>query len=110
MITGIAFLIFISFYLLYATSQKMAFVGVLGFEKWVNNHIKPSKYIGLALMVLALILSCWLWGLGAGTLTFFILLMTFSSLIVLLAPLRVLGYKTLSLAFFFVLICETLLF
>ena len=110
MVSTISFLVFIAFYLLYSTSKKMAGVGVLGFENWVADHRSLTHYSGLALLLLALGLSVWLWGLGSGVFTFFILLMTLASLIVLLAPLQLLSYRFIGGALVFFLLCETLLF
>ena len=110
MVTAISFLVFLGFYLLYSTSKKMTGVGVLGFETWVVDHCIASKYISLALLILSLGLSIWLWGVGSGVFTFFILLMTIASLIILLAPLRLLSYGSIGMALVFFLICEIVLF
>lgn len=110
MITGISLILCIAFYLLYSTSKKMAGAGVLGFEKWADDHRTTCQYLGLALMILSLVLSCWIWGLGSGIFTYFVLLMTVASLIVLLAPLRLISYATLGGAVVFFLICELVLF
>lgn len=110
MATGISLLAFISFYLLYSTSKKMSGIGNLGFEESIGTHEKASKYIGLALMIFSLGLSCFYWGLGAGTFTFFIILMTVASLVILLAPLRLMNYPFLILIFACSFIFEILLF
>lgn len=110
MFTGISLLTSISFYLLYSTSKKMSAIGNLGFEKSIGEHGRASKYIGLALMILSLGLSCFYWGIGAGTFTFFIILMTIASLVILLAPLRLLNYTFLLLTFTCSFIFEVLLF
>ncbi len=110
MATGISLLTFIAFYLLYSTSKKMSVVRNLGFEQSTGEHKKTSKYVGLALMILSLGLSCFYWGLGSGTFTFFIILMTIASLVILLAPLRLLNYTFLALIFACSFIFETLLF
>ncbi len=110
MVTVISLLTFIAFYSLYGTSKKMAMVGDLGFEKWIRKHKKASQYFSLALMILSLGLSCFYWGLGSGTFTFFILLMTVASLVVLLAPLRLLNYRLLGIFSLCSILFETLLF
>ncbi|WP_375325193.1 hypothetical protein [Flagellimonas sp. GZD32] len=110
MATGISLLTFISFYLLYSTSKKMSAVGNLGFEPSIAEHRKTAIYIGLALMILSLGLSCYHWGFGSGTFTFFILLMTISSLVILLAPLQLLNYRFLGTLFLCSILFETLLF
>lgn len=110
MVTVISLLTFIAFYLLYGTSKKMAAVGELGLEKWTGEHRKASRYASLALMILSLGLSCFYWGLGSGTFAFFILLMTVASLVILLAPLRLLNYPFLGILFLCSILFETLLF
>lgn len=110
MVTIISLLTFIAFYLLYSTTKKTSAVGVLGFEQTVRAHGKASKYISLALMILSLGLSCFYWGIGSGTFTFFILLMTVASLVILLAPLRLLNYRFLGILFLCAILFETLLF
>lgn len=110
MATGISFLTFLAFYLLYCTSQKMAAVDTLGLEKWTGTHKRASQYASLALMILSLGLSCFYWGIGSGTFTFFILLMTVASLVILLAPLKLLNYRFLGILFLCFILFETLLF
>ncbi len=110
MATGISLLTFISFYLLYGTSKKMAPVGELGFEKWTSEHKKASHYSSLTLMIVSLGLSCFYWGIGSGTFTFFIILMTVASLIILLTPLRLVNYTFLGIIFACFFIFEILLF
>ncbi|RIV31498.1 hypothetical protein D2V08_13690 [Flagellimonas lutimaris] len=110
MVTGISLLTFIAFYLQYNTSKKMSAVGNLGFEKWIGAHKKTSQYASLALMVLSFGLSCFYWGIGSGTFTFFILLMTIASLVILLAPLRLLNYRFLGVPFLCSILFESLLF
>ncbi len=106
MATLISIITFSGFYLLYTASQKMVAVDNLGFEKWIGRHINFSKYSGLALLIVSLGLSCFHWGTGSGTFTFLIMLMTIASLIVLLAPLRILNRRFLTLVFVVLFICE----
>ena len=110
MATGISLLVFIAFYLLYSTSKKMATVGNLGVETWLSEHAKTSKYTALALLTLSLGLSCFYWGLGSGAFTFFIILMTVASLVILLAPMRLLTYTSLVCALAMSLLFEIILF
>lgn len=110
MATGISLLTFIAFYLFYGTSKKMASVGELGIEKWTGENRKIAQIAGLALMVFSLGLSCFYWGLGSGTFTFFIILMTVASLVILLAPLRLLNHRFLGIFFLCSFLFETLLF
>ena len=110
MVTGISLLVFIAFYLLYSTSKKMYPISNLGFEEFTGEHEKASKYISLALMILSLGLSCLYWGMSSGIFAFFILLMTVASLVILLAPLRLLNYRFLAIVFACCFIIENLLF
>lgn len=110
MATLISFSIFTGFYLLYGTSKKMAGGGGLGIEKWIGGHPDASRYSGLALLIVSLGLSCFYWGRGSGPFTFFILLMTISSLVILLAPLGILSRKFLVFVFVCSLFCEIVLF
>ena len=110
MVTIISLLTFFAFYLLYSTSKKMSAVVNLGFEKTIGAYGKASKFISLALMVFSLGLSCFYWGLGSGTFTFFILLMTVASLVILLAPLQLLNFRFLGILFLCSILSETLLF
>ncbi|KAB5488223.1 MULTISPECIES: hypothetical protein [Flagellimonas] len=110
MSTGITLLIFIGFYLLYGTSQKMAMTGSLGLEKWIGGHAKISKYSGSALLIVSLGLSCIYWGAASGTFTYFVILMTIASLVILLAPLRILNPWFLTLTLIISIICEIALF
>ena len=110
MVTGISLLVFIAFYLLYGTSKKMAAMGNLGVETWLGEHANASKYSGLVLLIISLALSCFYWGLGPGVFSFFIILMTLASLVILLAPLQLLGYRSLTITLALSFTFEFLLF
>lgn len=110
MVTIISLLTFFAFYLLYGTSKKTVSAGNLDFERWTGANKKASQYASLALMILSLGLSCFYWGIGSGTFTYFILLMTIASLVILLAPLRLLNYRLLGILFLCAVLFEILLF
>ncbi|MHA7865028.1 hypothetical protein [Flagellimonas marinaquae] len=110
MVTLISLLMFGAFYLLYATSKKMAGVGELGIEQWTGKHPTSARYISLALMIISLGLGCFYWGLGSGIFTFLILLMTVASLVVLLTPLRLMNYRFLGVLFLGSIFFEIFLF
>ncbi|WP_228235157.1 hypothetical protein [Allomuricauda sp. M10] len=110
MVTFISLLIFISFYLFYGTSKKMVVIHSFGMEKWIGEHASTSKFIGSALMIISLGLSCYQWGWGSGVFTFSIILMTLANLVILLAPLQLLNYRTSFIAFTLSLIFELFLF
>ncbi|KJD32097.1 hypothetical protein PK35_11710 [Tamlana nanhaiensis] len=108
MITIALFLNFLAFYVLYNTTKRVVITPHLGFEKHIQQNIKSSKIIGLMLLLIALVFNVISFGLGVGTLFFFIVLMTFGSLVILLAPLKLINTKTLVLFFIATLILELL--
>ena len=95
MISFAILLVIIGFYLLYITSEKMDTPKPLGFENQMAQHKSASKIIGIVLLIIACILTVYIFGLGAGIFLFFIYLMTFASLIVLLTPLKLFSFKLL---------------
>lgn len=110
MATLISSIIFIAFHLWYTSSTKKEVANPWSVEKWVVGHIRASRWAGAGLLVLALFLSGSHWGVGAGSLTFFAILMALGSLVVLLAPLGLLGYRTLVPVLGISLLCEILMF
>lgn len=105
MITLSILLVIIAFYLHYTTSEKMDSQKLLGFEFLLIQQKKQCKAASFLLLILSCMLCIKVFGLGAGIFSFFIYLMTFGSLIVLLAPLKIFNYKSLSL---FIFICFTI--
>ncbi len=106
MVTLIAFLTFSGFYTAYYTSVKAALAGNSALENAIRNNPVVSRRTGLALLLAALILSVAYNGLGAGTFEFFVLLMTAASLIVLLAPLRIVTLRSALVVFAVSLLVE----
>ena len=72
MITIASLIVFLAFYTLYYTSKRATLSYDLGFEKWMKSNPKPTKYMGLGLLLLAY--SLWLitQSLCCGTLMFLI--------------------------------------
>jgi hypothetical protein len=99
MITIAVSLLFLAFYTLYYTSKRVPLSYNNGFEKWMKNNTNPVKIIGLILLVLSYILWVFATAFGAGTLLFFIGLMTIGSLFVILKPLKIINSKILLLLF-----------
>jgi hypothetical protein len=99
MITIAVSLLFLAFYTLYSTSKRVPLSYNNGFEKWMKNNTNPVKIIGLILLVLSYILWVFATAFGAGTLLFFIGLMTIGSLFVILKPLKIINSKILLLLF-----------
>lgn len=99
MITIAIGLLFLAFYTLYYTSKRVSLSYDNDFEKWMKKNPKPTKITGITLLVLSYFLWVFATALGAGTLLFFIALMTIGSLIVILKPLKIINSKSLLLLF-----------
>ena len=106
MATTITLIVFVAFYLLYYRSNKMPSPTGLHLEQWAGGHRRLCGYCGVALLLLALGLSCRYWGWGSGSFTFVIILMTLASLIVLLAPMGLLKIRNVGVLLGISFICE----
>ncbi|OYX84699.1 MAG: hypothetical protein B7Y83_07310 [Flavobacteriales bacterium 32-34-25] len=95
MISIASLLVFFAFYTLYNTSQKAYLSNTLTVEKWLQNNPKPSKFIGLALLAFSFSILLIDKAIGSSTLIFTILIMSFGSLTVILAPLKIISNKLL---------------
>ena len=93
MIAFISLNIFLGFYVLYNTSKKATLASNLQIERWIQQNPKPSRLLGLAMLALAYGFLISLKAIGVSSLIYFIQLMTIGSLIVILAPLRIINYK-----------------
>lgn len=105
MITLSVFLVFLGFFVLYLGSERAELNADLAMSQWFRRQRINVKGVGVALFLMATVLSVQIWGLGAGVLFFFVQLMTLGSLVVLLTPLKVLNYKwvlSLAIASFFI--------
>ncbi|AWW32817.1 hypothetical protein DN752_23220 [Echinicola strongylocentroti] len=108
MITLAAFIVFLGFYLLYNTSKKAQLHQTHRLEIWAHHYPNQSKVIGLLLFLVGLLIAVFDSGLGAGIFTFFVLLMTIGSLVVVVTPIRFLNFKTLIVLFAISFIFELL--
>ncbi|WP_257669906.1 hypothetical protein [Parapedobacter tibetensis] len=106
MITTITILIFLGFFLLYHTSQKAVLSSSLKIAAWIHTYPKSGKRMGLSLLAAAILLCLVYLGIGAGLFSFFVILMTMGSLIVILTPLRLINWKVLIFIFLLSLIIE----
>jgi hypothetical protein len=106
MITISSTILFFAFYTLYYTSKRVPLSYNLGFEKWMQNKPNPTKIIGLTLLLLAYFSWIYATALGAGTLLFFIELMTIGSLTVILKPLKTTPPETIIALFMLMGILE----
>nr|WKN34853.1 hypothetical protein K4G66_20985 [Tunicatimonas sp. TK19036] len=106
MITLSFFLTFLGFYMFYNTSQRAKLIRTNGLEIWVQDHHQPAKYAGGFLFLVALILCILQFGVGSGIFSFFVMLMTVGSLIILLSPLQYINYRTVSGVFLLSILLE----
>lgn len=106
MLTASILLMFIGFYFLYVTSKRADYKSELFIYNWGHTNTTQSKYLGILLIVLSLVLDILLLGLGSGVFSFFVLLMTLASLVVLLSPLRFFSVPSLLIIGFLSLLLE----
>ena len=105
MITLSVLLVFVGFFALYLGSNRVEIEFDIAIIQWFRSKKINAKGTGIAMLLIAMLLSVQIWGLGAGVLFFFIQLMTVGSIIVLLTPLHVFNYKfvsTLAVVFFLI--------
>jgi hypothetical protein len=108
---SIAFLIlFMAFYILYNTSQKVIKSPVFGFETWAHKNNKKAKLLGITLLFASCFLLCLSFGFGAGMLLFFVVLMTFGSLVIMLTPIQITKPKSIVFIFLIALFTEFFIF
>lgn len=106
MVTFLALLIFSGFYTGYYTSAKAVLTGHSGLKNAIRENPFTAKRIALVLLLTAWIVSMLYSGIAVGTFQFFILLMTLASLIVLLAPLKMVTIRSASVTFVIGLLIE----
>ncbi|TRZ41945.1 hypothetical protein [Robertkochia solimangrovi] len=99
MISSTILIISLAFYLLYNTSAKSVKNTGLGIENLIIQNPVPAKLTGLILLIIAAVTDIIIFGFGSGSLTFFIILMTAGSLLILLTPLKLVTLRTLSVFF-----------
>ncbi|RVT79702.1 hypothetical protein EOD40_00915 [Flavobacterium sufflavum] len=105
MISIISLTVFLAFYVLYNTSKKATLSSNFQIERWIQHYSKASRFIGIGILAIAYSFLIALKAIGSATLIFIILIMTIGSLVVILAPLKIINYKLilgmLFLAIFF---------
>lgn len=106
MISFIAFNIFLGFYVLYNTSKKATLSNNLQIQRWIQHNPKPSRFVGLAILAIAYSLLISIKAIGASSLIYFIQLMTIGSLVVILAPLKIINYKVVAVLFILAVLVE----
>lgn len=93
MISLISLSVFLAFNILYNTSKKATLSNNFKMERWIQEHPKPSRLIGLGILAIAYSFLISLKAIGASTLLFLIQIMTIGGLVVILAPLKIINYK-----------------
>ncbi len=93
MISIVSLTAFLAFYILYNTSKRAILTNDLQIESWIQEHPKPSRLLGLGILAIAYSILIAHKALGASTLIFLIQIMTIGSLVVILAPLKIINYK-----------------
>jgi len=106
MITIASLIVFLAFYTLYYTSKRAILSYDLGLEKWMKSNPKPTKIIGLGLLLLAYALWLFSQSLCCGTFMFLIQLMTIGSLIIILSPLKKINKYAIMALFVLVALLE----
>ena len=99
MVSITIFIVFISFYLFYKTSKKTVKHNPKKLDEWIVKNNQFTKIIASILLLNSIIANIYLFGFASGFLFFFILLMTIGSLIIIVAPLKLIRYKSV---FFFI--------
>ena len=106
MFTIASIILFLAFYSLYYTSQRVPLDYNFGFEKWMHNNPDSTKIMGVLLLLIAYFLWLFIASVGSGTFLFLIELMAIGSLMVILKPLKVINSRSLFLIFFIMEFCE----
>ncbi|MES2240238.1 MAG: hypothetical protein V4497_08280 [Bacteroidota bacterium] len=93
MISLVSLVVFVAFFFLYNTSKRAALSSNFQVERWIQQRQKPSRFIGLGILAVAYCLILSSKSIGASSLIFIIQIMTIGSLVVILAPLKIINYK-----------------
>ncbi|PKB44020.1 hypothetical protein AX016_2231 [Cellulophaga sp. RHA19] len=90
----------------YSTSKRAVITKQFKLLFWLHNKPKSVKIAAIVLFLYSFFLAVYAFGLGAGLIIFTIILMLSWSLIVLLAPLKIVNYKLLTLLFLVAFLLE----
>lgn len=101
MISLVSLTVFFAFFVLYNTSKKATLSSNFQVERWIQQNPKPSRFIGLGILLIAYALLISIKAIGVSTLLFLIQIMTIGSLVVILAPLKIINYKLIVGILFF---------
>lgn len=103
-------LVFAGFYAGYVSSQRASGTHFLPMRNWARKHATASRSIGLVILAAAAVAFARQFGTGPGILFFAVTLMTLGSLLLVLAPLRMVKGWMVAMSFAAALITETALF
>jgi len=106
MMTAITFLVFFGFYCCYFASAKAVLPQHSALEIWLKQQRKVSKILGTLLLIASLIFHIAILGVATGTFSFVISLMVSGSMIVLLAPLKIVTFRSAVVIFVLALVFE----
>lgn len=106
MISGSILLIFIAILVFFNTSKKAELSSNTSLERWIQNNTNYSKISGCLLLICALFLIIYSFGITSGILFWLIMLMSILSLIIVIFPLKKVTYKHLTIVFLLLLIFE----
>lgn len=107
MITTACIFCFLGFWCWYLTSRRANYQSKNPIEIWLRNQPGNSKLLGAVSMSASFIVFTIHLGFAAGVFGFFMGLISFGSLIVILAPLRFLNYKLVGLIVLIAIFFET---
>ncbi len=99
----------LGFYSCYSTSKRAMLPKGNPVVLWASSNAKTSKYLGLFLLTFGLILCVINLGLGSGSFSFLVILMTIASIQVLIGPLFITNSKQLAVVSVLALILELFL-
>ncbi len=107
--TLMIFLNFIGFFMLLNASEK-AVLQQRFFESKVQGNRKMSKIIGLLIHITTFFMATWFFGITAGILIGFCMIMLVGSLLLLFNPLQKMNYKQVLYVFAALLFVEFIIY
>lgn len=109
MITVTFLTIFLGCYALYNTSKKATLTKDGAIQKWLQNNVLYAKTTGICFLLISITLSLTLFGLSGGIITWLIAASVMFSLILLIAPFKIINYVFITVFSIITFIIETLL-
>lgn len=106
MATVTILIIAIGFWICYQTSQRAELAAPMAWDVWIRSHKQQANWLGLTVLVIGLIMSMLVYGLGSGIFAFIISLSCVASLIILLAPLGYINRWTIGISFIITFLLE----